>query len=55
MTTMTYVNIFTKDIKKLSKFYIDVFGFEEDMGFVRLTPIRLKSRILAADETRRNW
>ena len=30
MTTMTYVNIFTKDIKKLSKFYIDVFGFEED-------------------------
>ena len=33
MTTMTYVNIFTKDIKKLSKFYIDVFGFEEDREF----------------------
>ena len=32
MTTMPYVNIFTKDIKKLSKFYIDVFGFEEDMS-----------------------
>ena len=33
MTTMTYVNIFTKDIKKLSKFYIDVFDFEEDKRF----------------------
>ena len=32
MTTMPYVNIFTKDIKKLSKFYIDVFGLEEDMS-----------------------
>ena len=32
MTTMPYVNIFTKDIKKLSKFYIDVFGFEEDLA-----------------------
>lgn len=31
MTTMPYVNIFTKDIKKLSKFYIDVFDFEEDV------------------------
>ena len=32
MTTMPYVNIFTKDIKKLSKFYIDVFDFEEDVA-----------------------
>ena len=30
---MTYVNIFTKDIKKLSKFYTDVFDFEEDKRF----------------------
>jgi len=33
MTTMTYVNIFTKDIKKLSKFYMDVFDFKEDKRF----------------------
>ena len=32
MTTMPYVNIFTKDIKKLSKFYMDVFGFKEDLS-----------------------
>ena len=32
MTTMPYVNIFTEDIKKLSKFYIDVFDFEEDVA-----------------------
>ena len=32
MTTMPYVNIFTEDIKMLSKFYIDVFDFEEDVA-----------------------
>ena len=29
MATTDYVNIFARDIKKLSGFYIDVFGFEE--------------------------
>ena len=29
MATTDYVNIFAKDIKKLSRFYIEVFGFEE--------------------------
>ena len=30
MTKLSYINVFTKDIKKLSKFYMDVFGYEED-------------------------
>ena len=29
MATTDYVNIFARDIKKLSGFYVDVFGFEE--------------------------
>ena len=29
MATLSFVNIFAKDIKKLSRFYMDVFGFEE--------------------------
>jgi len=29
MATLSFVNIFAKDITKLSKFYMDVFGFEE--------------------------
>ena len=29
MATLNYVNIFARDIKNLSKFYMDVFDFEE--------------------------
>ena len=29
MATLSYVNIFTQDIEALSRFYVDVFGFQE--------------------------
>ena len=37
MAKLSYVNIFAKDVRKLSKFYMDVFGFEEEKAL--RTPI----------------
>ena len=37
MAKLSYVNVFAKNVSKLSKFYMDVFGFEEEKAL--RTPI----------------
>ncbi len=33
MANLSYVNVFARDVRKLSKFYMDVFEFEEEKSF----------------------